>query len=61
LLYQSLDVKRVIEEGRLAEVYEYRVLRKYLGLGGKIYQESGEDYVMRSFMLCTPQQILLFG
>jgi len=54
-------VKRVIEEGRLAEVYEYRVLRKYLGLGGKIYQESGEDYVMRSFMLCTPQQILLFG
>ena len=29
----------------------------YLGLRGRRLQESGEDYIMRSFMLCTTHEI----
>jgi len=29
-----------------------------LGLGGSGYQEVGENCIVRSFMICTPYQIL---
>jgi hypothetical protein len=32
---------------------------EYLYLTGRRWQETGEDYVMRSFITCTPHQILL--
>jgi hypothetical protein len=41
------------EEQRL-RVLKNRVLRKTLGP-----RWSGEDYIMKSFMICTPYQILL--
>jgi len=47
------------EECRL-RMFENRVLRRYLGLRGTRYKESGEKYIMRSLMICTPHPIL-FG
>jgi hypothetical protein len=43
----------VREEGRLG-VFENRVLRRIFG------PKRGENYTVRSFMICTPHQIL-FG
>ena len=46
------------EEHRL-RVFENRVMRNVLG--PKRYEvTSGEKYIMKSFMICTPHQIL-FG
>jgi hypothetical protein len=47
------------EEHRL-RVFESRVLSKiqYMGLTGTRYQGTGEDYIMRSFIICTAHQIL---
>jgi len=39
-------------------VFENRVLRRIFGPKRK-WQEVGEDCIMRSFMTCTLQQILL--
>jgi hypothetical protein len=39
-------------------MFENIVLRIYLGLTGT-KQGSGEDYITRSFMLCTPHKILV--
>jgi len=41
------------EECRL-RVFENRVLRIILGLRGTKLQGSGENYIMRSLMICTP-------
>jgi len=41
-------------------VFDNRVLRRYLGLRGTKQQESGENYIMRSLMICTAHPIL-FG
>jgi hypothetical protein len=38
-------------------VFENRVLREYLDLRGRKWQEDGEDYIMRSFITCTLYQI----
>jgi hypothetical protein len=49
------------EECRL-KVFENRMLRRIFG--PKRHErrvESGEVYIKRSFMLCTPHQELLFG
>jgi hypothetical protein len=46
------------EENRLC-VFENRVLREYLALRGVKQQENGESCTMRSFIFCTPPQILL--
>jgi hypothetical protein len=44
------------EECRL-RVFENKVLRRIFGPKRDEEQESGEDYITRSFMLCTPHQI----
>jgi hypothetical protein len=46
------------EECRL-RVFENRVLRRILGPKRDDVTGRGEDYITRSFMLCTPRQILL--
>jgi len=42
------------EEGRL-RMFENRVLRRILGLRGMRKHGSGENYIMRSLMICTHQ------
>jgi hypothetical protein len=42
------------------KVFENRVLREYLDIRGRKWQEAGEDYIMRSFTTCMLHQIL-FG
>ena len=54
-----------LRKERRLRVTENRVLRrilveKYLGLEGTREQRSGEDYITRNFMICTPHQ-MLFG
>jgi hypothetical protein len=46
------------EENRL-RVFENRILKEYLDLRGMKQQENGESCTMRSFIFCTPPQILL--
>ena len=41
-------------------LFEGRVLRRILGLRWTRYHGSGEKYIMRSLMICTPHQIV-FG
>ena len=45
------------EEYRLG-VFENRVLRRKFGPKRDGLQESGENYIMRSLMICTPHPIL---
>jgi hypothetical protein len=47
------------EERRLS-VFENRVLRKILGPKRDEVTGSGEDYVLRSLMICTTHSVL-FG
>jgi len=44
----------------MLRVNENRVLRKIFGPKRDNVQGSGENYIMRSFMICTSHQIL-FG
>jgi hypothetical protein len=46
------------KESRL-RVFEKRVLRRMFGLRRDTITESGEDYVMRSLMLCILHHMLL--
>ena len=39
-------------------VFENRVLRRIFGPKREEAQGSGEDYITRSFMICTPHHIL---
>ena len=41
-------------------MFENRAHRKISGLGGTRYQGSGEDYIMRSFVICTAHQIFFW-
>jgi hypothetical protein len=47
----------MMEELRL-QLFENRVLRRRLGLGGTKKQEAGDNSVMKSFMICIPHQTL---
>jgi hypothetical protein len=49
-----------LREERRLRVFEYKVLRRIFGLKRDEVTRSGENYVMRSLMICTPHQIL-FG
>jgi hypothetical protein len=49
----------ILREKHRLRVFESRVLRKTSGLRGTRQQGSGEDYIMWSFILCTPHQILI--
>jgi hypothetical protein len=46
------------EEYRL-RVFEDGVLRRIFGCNRRKWWEAGEDYIMRSFISCMLQQILL--
>jgi hypothetical protein len=50
----------ILREERRLRVFEYRVLRRIFGPKRDEVRRSGENYVMRSLMICTPHQIL-FG
>jgi hypothetical protein len=52
LLSSSLLPKNV-------KIFENRVLRRIFGPKRTRKQGSGENYIMRSFMVCTAQQILI--
>jgi len=43
---------------RRARMSENRVLREYLGLRGTSEKGNGENYIMRSLIMCTLQPIL---
>jgi hypothetical protein len=45
------------EERRL-RVFENRVLRRIFGPKGDEVTGSGENYIMRNTMICTPHKIL---
>ena len=47
------------EEGRL-RMYKNKVLRRILEPKRKEVTGSGENYIVRSLMICTPHQII-FG
>ena len=49
-----------LREERRLRVFEYRVLRRIFGPKRDEVTRSGENYIMRSLMICTPHQIL-FG
>jgi hypothetical protein len=49
-----------IEGETQAEVFENRVLRKVFGPKRDEVTGSGENYIIRSLMICTPHEIL-FG
>jgi hypothetical protein len=40
-------------------VFENRVLRRIFGPKRDGEQGSGENYIMRNLMICTPHQILI--
>ena len=52
----SLTMRKV----RRLRVFENRVLRRIFGPGRDEVQGSGENYIMRSLMICTAHSIL-FG
>jgi hypothetical protein len=35
-------------------IFEYRVLRKILGSKKDVVRRTGRDYLMKSFMICSP-------
>jgi hypothetical protein len=45
-----------LREERRLRVFENRLMREYFGRRKTMYQGSGKNYTMRSFMLCTAQQ-----
>jgi hypothetical protein len=50
-----------LREERRLRVFENRVLRRIFGpKWDEVKKESGENYIMRSLMICTPHPIL-FG
>jgi hypothetical protein len=50
----------ILREERMLRVLENMVLRRYLGLRGMRKQWNGENYIMRSFMICTHHQNIIF-
>jgi hypothetical protein len=47
-----------MREERRLRVFENRVLRRIFGPKRDEVKESGEKYIMRSLMICTPYPIL---
>jgi len=60
VLYRCEMWSLTLREARTLKVFENRVLkREYLDLKGRKWWETGEDYIIRSFLSCTFHQILL--
>jgi hypothetical protein len=47
-----------IEEEHRQRVFENRVLRRIFGAERDEVLGSGKNFIMRSFMICTPHSIL---
>jgi hypothetical protein len=60
VLYGCETWSLTLREERRLRVFENRVLRRISGLRGTRLQGSGENYIMRSLMICTFYPIL-FG
>ena len=60
VLYGCETWSLTLREELTLRVLENRVLGEYLCLRGTMWQGSGENYIMRSLMICTPHPIL-FG
>ena len=58
VLYGCANWSLKLGEGRRLRVLENRVVGEYLGLRGKRKQGNGENYIVRSLMICTHQPIL---
>jgi hypothetical protein len=48
-----------LREERRLRVFENRVLRRIFGPKRNEVTGSGENYIMKSLMMCTPNSILL--
>jgi hypothetical protein len=59
VLYGCETWSLTLREVNRPRVIENRVLREYIYLRGMKQQENGESCTMRSFIFCTPPQILL--
>ena len=60
VLYGCETWSLTFREERRVRMSENRVLREYLGLRGTSEKCNGENYIMRSFIICTHHPIL-FG
>jgi hypothetical protein len=56
----SVCLSVTLREEHKLKVCEDRVLRRISVTRGRKWQEAGEDCIMRSFITCTLQQILLW-
>jgi hypothetical protein len=50
----------ILREDRRLMIFDNRVLRRIFFLRGTRRQRSGENYIMRNLMICTPHPIF-FG
>jgi len=60
VLYGCKTWSLTLRDERRLRVFENRVLKRIFGLRGTRYQGSGENYIMRSLMICTPHPILFW-
>jgi hypothetical protein len=58
VLYGGETWSLILREERRLRVFENRVLRRIFGPRGTTYQGDGENFTMRSLMICTPYPIL---
>jgi hypothetical protein len=49
----------ILRDKRRLKVFDNRVLRRIFGPKRDELTGSGEDYITRSFVLCTPHQTLI--
>ena len=59
LLYGQETWSATLRGGHMGKTLEYKVLRKKSGPKRNKVRGSGEDYLMRSFVMCAAHQILL--
>jgi len=57
VLYGCETWSRTLREERRLRVFENRVLRRIFGPKADEVTGSGEDYITRSFMICTAHQM----
>ena len=59
-MYGGENFSLTVREERRLSVFENRVVRRILGRKRDEITGNGENYIMRSLMICTAHQIL-FG
>ena len=60
VLYGCVTWSLTLSEDRRLSVFENRVLRRIFGPKRDEVIVSGENYIMRSIVICTPHQILFW-